>query len=570
MKVPLVRVVGMLFVAMILSLSLVVTTPTTAHALRVGPAIPPQIVGAVKTIAPAALTVASFTPPGFALRVIGTLGFLAFSTSDIWMPYVTGLFGNPPTDVNASTTDYKVAPGYRISNATVPGANPEKIQWTLNITSPWTTKTTTTNVTDVQCRNGAGVVSAGTSAVDSVTLALADSGSPRSKTVCPVGSTVTAAKIGPPAITASFPGPENILTYGAVGGFDPRGADVRYKGRSECIDASGVLSWVEAEESRGDAGGIVMPSCAAQGKGHGTGRTQVIGFKPDGSTQTLWDIPSAPSDPATPLCDPGKAATTGCTLTVEIDGKGCEAGNVECENWSEVNNNDPNKNTSSARVKCKLGPYTVPISQCALLEQAFLPGGAPATEQNVDGDPATRNWSDLHGNPIAPTAPSITPIPGAVPGTGGSPGPGADSEAKECFPAGWSMLNPVEWVLKPVGCALEAAFVPDPTKVQTRTATITNKMQNVGFQRVTTAWLTTFEAVGGSSGCAGPTVNFDWHGVHQTIQPFNACSPPMSGVAAVSYAVSSIIMVLFGGLSVARAIAAGFGFNFSMGRGGDA
>jgi hypothetical protein len=312
-----------------------------------------------------------------------------------------------------------------------------------------------------------------------------------------------------------------------------------------------------------------MPSCAAAGKGHGTGRTQVVGFKPDGTTETLWDTGTAPvSDPATPLCDPGRAAQSGCTLTVEIDGKGCEAGNVECENWSEVNQNDPNKNTQAARVKCKLGPYTVPIAQCALLEKAFLPGGAPVTDPNTDGDPSTSLWADPAGDPITPTAPSITPNPGAVPGTGGQTGPGADEDSKACYPLGWAALNPVEWVLKPVGCALRAAFVPSPTTVATQTQRVQDKINRVGFQRISAAWLATFDAAGGGgSGCSGPVMEFEMRGVHQTLRPFDACSEPMASVAALTNAFSCVVIVLFGGLGIMRAIGSGFGFDFGMGKG---
>jgi hypothetical protein len=62
-------------------------------------------------------------------------------------------------------------------------------------------------------------------------------------------------------------------------------------------------------------------------------------------------------------------------------------------------------------------------------------------------------------------------------------------------------------------------------------------------------------------------MNFDLGSVHQAIHPFAACTAPMSTIAAMVKALSSVVVVLTGGLAVARAIASGFGFSFSMGKG---
>lgn len=36
-----------------------------------------------------------------------------------------------------------------------------------------------------------------------------------------------------------------------------------------------------------------------------------------------------------------------------------------------------------------------------------------------------------------------------------------DADADECWPSGWGWFNPAQWVLRPIKCALEWAFVPD-------------------------------------------------------------------------------------------------------------
>jgi hypothetical protein len=514
------------------------------------------------------------------------LGMLAFGTSDMWMPYATGDFGSSQDDVpmpdnGDKTTQNLEVTGHSLSGNTVTGS------WTFTNNGTTGTFTRTYEVIS-KCKRtsdnaihfakaratqntGSGTVTATT------TLPL---------TPCPAGYTTLGYVVGgvesngevfSPGLTGSGTvqfsqnvsserGPRNQKRWGELtaAGFDPHGADVTYKTRSECIDAAGVKTWVEALTS-GANGAVLVPSCAAAGKGQGTGRTQFIGVKPDGSEQILWDTGADPySDPATPACDPGRAGFTGCTLQVEIDGKPCEAGNPECEDWLGTNQRD----STSTRVKCKFGPYQLPIAQCALLEQAYLPGGAPSSDENTDGNPDTRNWADPAGNPVTPTAPSITPNPGSVPGTGGQTGPGADADSKACYPSGWAALNPVEWVLKPVGCALRAAFVPSPTTVATQSQRVQDKINRVGFQRISAAWLATFDAAGGGGGgCSGPVMEFEMRGVHQTLKPFDACSEPMASVAALTNAFSCVVIVLFGGLGIMRAIASGFGFNFAMGKG---
>lgn len=67
--------------------------------------------------------------------------------------------------------------------------------------------------------------------------------------------------------------------------------------------------------------------------------------------------------------------------------------------------------------------------------------------------------------PSTTAAPTTLPTPTTVPEDSDAPPPGAPggpqapgTEGGDCFPGGWGWLNPVEWVLKPVKCALVWAF----------------------------------------------------------------------------------------------------------------
>lgn len=533
-----------------------------------------------KTIAPAAnlaMKAGSFTPVGRLL----SLGFMAYSTSEIWMPVVAGAFGqstgdnaDKPADegpyVTASLNLMLKIPKFE----TVNGYPAATVQFDYSGTSGTGASYRISH--RLQCKRVDGsLYTTGTysSIRPSTTARVGTVSVPCTATSdVALGSVFGTANGAPELGGAQFAGPGNVTRNGSfltgAPGFNPYGEDVKYKVRSECIAPDGTISTVEAESS-GDY--MQIPSCGAQGKGHGTGKTSVVGLAPGTITETpIWDTPRAPSDPATPLCDASRP-TDGCTLSVELDGKTCTADSVECQNWAEVNQADPNKDTEASRMKCRFGPYKLSMASCNALEKAYV-GGQIWSDENTDGDPATGGAPKTapSGSPIAAPAPTTTaPGVGTIPGTGGQPSPDASQQQKNCFPSGWAMFNPVEWVMKPVGCALEAAFVPKPEVVTAQTTRLDNKIKNVGFQRISTAWLSTFEAAGGGSGCSGPTVNFSMNGVSQSMQPFQACTQPMATVAGVAYAVSAIAIVLFGGLGMIRAIGAGFGFNFTMGKGGD-
>lgn len=453
----------------ILSLGLVVTTPSNAHALVKYPKIPVNttfITGAVKTVGPAAMAVASFTPVGWGLRLF-QLGMLAYSTSDIWMPYVTGTFGSDNPAVPGTGTGYgNPDPNFRMGAPTVSGSVISHSRlYTCSNSAGCGLNHHEAYI--VECKNpttGAitvakGIVSPiqgtaplGTSSMGTFSLTCANA-------TIPVGGLFGLAGSGQlPLLTGTqrVTGPSNDVSYGTIQGpksFNPNGDDVTYQGKSECIDSAGTISWVSGPMIPGNNGAMLMPSCEAAGKGHGTGRTKVEAFKPDGTTETVWDTgPSPLADPATPLCDPGRS-TSGCVMEITKDGQPCTTGDVECENWAS----EAPKDGTGTRWKCKFGPYTLSLSSCGLLERAYVPGGSPLNDPNTDGNPDTKSPLGPDSQPAPPVAPVVTgTVPGSpTPGAPGAPGPGSDTSTRQCWPTGWGMFNPLEWVLKPLRCAFE-------------------------------------------------------------------------------------------------------------------
>jgi hypothetical protein len=564
------------FVAAIMALSLTVTTTQKAEA---NPLLIPPIIytgSTIMTMGEVAGVTAMIGPVGWGLLGIAAVGAGLYYTKDYWLPYVTGDFGKNKSESPAPTGSL-MEPGLQYLH----DANGKPVVTTPNYRTVVSLNYTGTKgsvwvdvAAIIHCKTPTGSVYTKTDQLSSPQFGTSAPYVRQGDATFYCDSAYDVSDgwiVGPPGggsglirTQNSRPGPEQTIKGGVFADtaptFDVQSPDLKYKTTVECIRSDGTKFSITAE-STGDQKGVKVPSCAAAEPGaHGTGKMTVVGTPP-GSTvgQTVLDRPAAAAAPGDyPMCSPAKPGP-GCALAVWVDGKECVVGNWNCAHWKEID---------QTRVQCNYGPYVgIPVNSCNPLERAYEEGGVPATEENTDGNPATRSDTDPNGNTVPKNSTGAGTT--TVPGVGGQVDPNGSPEEKECFPTGWAALNPVEWVLKPVGCALTAAFVPKPEVVTEQTSRLDTKIKNVGFARISTAWLSTFQAAGGGSGCTGPTVNFSMEGVTQNFQPFNACSQPMAGVAATTNAISAVFIVLFGGLGIMRALGAAFGFNFSMGRGGD-
>lgn len=122
----------------------------------------------------------------------------------------------------------------------------------------------------------------------------------------------------------------------------------------------------------------------------------------------------------------------------------CGAYAVACPEWYT----NPQK---TSKFECHYGPYVVDLAKCDVYR---APGQlVPNTE--LDPDKGTMR-------PVAPGPDGGLPVPTPSPTA-----PPTQQTGDGCFPKGWGAFNPVEWVMKPVGCALQKAFVPS-TATQTK------------------------------------------------------------------------------------------------------
>jgi hypothetical protein len=176
---------------------------------------------------------------------------------------------------------------------------------------------------------------------------------------------------------------------------------------------------------------------------------------PDG-TQTLTE-PDVVRDWKTqyPQCTSG-----GCKLDLkkitggdtELD---CFDDPDECLDWKE--------NTS--QYKCYYAGVVVDLAECNIYAKVFDQNAVqqgqgyanPETGESpkTNTDPDTGGQTEINTNPGAQEFDS----------TEGDPSTSEDAQNAKCWPSGWGVFNPFQWVYMPVKCALRWAFVPKTSQI---------------------------------------------------------------------------------------------------------
>lgn len=173
-----------------------------------------------------------------------------------------------------------------------------------------------------------------------------------------------------------------------------------------------------------------------------------------------------------------ECSTSVCLLTLEkTGGIQCEVSPTECADWFE----DPQK---TEKYQCKYGGHAVELAECTVYAPTFKPGAI--AQGTPYGDPVT-------GEPVK------------EPAADGS----SDTDDGECFPSGWSALNPIEWVLKPTKCALKWAFVPRASKIQESQTRIENAWARTTPAKLGASVLAVVPALEAldDGGCEGITID---------------------------------------------------------------
>lgn len=145
--------------------------------------------------------------------------------------------------------------------------------------------------------------------------------------------------------------------------------------------------------------------------------------------------------------------------------------------------------------------------------------------------------------------------------------PPVTSDSDDCFPNGWGLFNPKEWVEKPVKCALVWAFEPDQGTIDADTQTVTDAFNGSALGTVVGGFgdmLGAVEGVVGGAGvtnCEGPPLPaVPAVGLTDPSYPFDACAAPMATWAAWCHGLLTFFVYLGGGYVALVVVANAFGF----------
>lgn len=188
----------------------------------------------------------------------------------------------------------------------------------------------------------------------------------------------------------------------------------------------------------------------------------------------------------------------------------------QCVDWQTSVQADPQT------YRCYYAGSVVAIAECNVYGRVF---DRDKVQQGTGySDPST-------GTAVTTsTGTTVTTNPGAA-STAMSSAVGDPSKPRQCFPSGWGAFNPFEWVLQPVKCALEWAFVPRESVFSSFRANVSGRFAQTSFGAVA-GIVTAVNVPGVGDGCTGPPLSFKYGPIDETWYPFAACDAPMAGVAA--------------------------------------
>jgi hypothetical protein len=328
--------------------------------------------------------------------------------------------------------------------------------------------------------------------------------------VCPAGSDVvgTFNWTGSPSsgVTWGIPAVPTAIKFGTSGTPIQQMSGDPLRQLQCIIVASGSTFSALSETFRESDGVLPTPVCPQVAGGLTLESTEIRELNlDDGTWLTLWSESTTPEFQAAGTLAPECANGT-CMLDLLKNGVSCFQAPTACLDWFT----DPNK---ASTYSCKYGTHVVDLSECTIYAPAFQPGST--TTGDTYGDPTT-------GQPVT----NPNPTAGTDP----------DGSGQACYPSGWAVFNPLEWVYRPITCAAEWAFVPEQTVVDAE------------FARVETALAGTAPAqmalVVGSwdiqpvvTGCK---IEYQHWDTGQTLPLVDACVEPMAGLATLSRLVSFI------------------------------
>lgn len=293
---------------------------------------------------------------------------------------------------------------------------------------------------------------------------------------------------------------------------------------------------------------IVPPHCPAVPDGKIGGSLEIKSISPGLPDQQLYMEPTTPGyrtwATEHPECGSG-LCTVDLKKLVGTERLSCfdDLAAEDCAGWFTA----PNK---TELYTCEYGGKAIALSECTHYAEVFkrqnTQTGQPYADPSTGevGSPNTAPKMDEGMNTIVQDP----------------------EETVTCFPTGWAVLNPIEWVLQPVKCALQWAFVPRASVVQERTSEVMEAWRETppgGVLTVIANWDMDF-AISGCDGMQLPYVysDFDGHSATTMLGVPSACpGEPYAEFAGWVSLVSGLGIVVVSALAIRRHAGGSIGFN---------
>jgi hypothetical protein len=208
-----------------------------------------------------------------------------------------------------------------------------------------------------------------------------------------------------------------------------------------------------------------------------------------------------------------------------------------CNGWSV----QPDKET---RYRCTYAGKTLSLNECLVYAPTFA-------QQNRDAGQAYQPAPGQKPGEQTSTPPAQSIAPGTAVQN--------PTQPRNCWPTGWGVFNPAEWIQRPVQCVMEWAFVPRE-EVTLGTA-----------QAMQAAWAGSslgqlLSVIGNgtalvleANGCSGPTVTLQVaEDLTYSGQPLNACDSPGKELATASNLFTFISAWVMAIVSINRSVSGVF------------
>lgn len=221
------------------------------------------------------------------------------------------------------------------------------------------------------------------------------------------------------------------------------------------------------------------------------------------SSGTFWDGEVTTRTPV-PSCANGQIPTVIRTFKIPL-GVTCSLGAATCSSALKINEWLAPSSWTGGSPPAWLTPCLGEANNCGaptVVNGTCVWGGAnvpysycdPGRQAGTSTRPATQPKPELvvspvataTGQPISTVQPVQDPSPTTTTATTSPPGsatvvpidadgetsarPRTGAESAACWPGGWGWFNPLQWVLRPIKCALEWGFVPPAGVLDTKLA----------------------------------------------------------------------------------------------------